>query len=216
MHKGHEIQILQHRLVLHPLKALWWPEQSALICSDVHIGKGSHFRSHGIPIPKFVDGSNLWNLVEVIQHYTPRRIIFLGDLFHSTPNSEWNELIDCLDQFPSMKRILVKGNHEILDDVEYERFDFQLHERLIIDQIEFTHEPLEEITDGCFNICGHVHPAVRLSGSARQRLKIPCFWMTSSCGILPAFGAFTGTHVIRPKKEDGVYGFLENQVVKLN
>jgi DNA ligase-associated metallophosphoesterase len=203
-------------MVLHPLKAVWWPEQDLLVFSDVHIGKGSHFRSNGIAIPKFVNASNLWNMVEVIQQYNPKRLVFLGDLFHSVANEEWDELIDCLDQFPRMKRILVKGNHEIMSDEDYLRFQFELFEKLTIENIHLTHEPMTEVPEGGFNLCGHIHPAVRLSGMARQSLKIPCFWMNDRCGILPAFGTFTGTHVLKPKKSDEIYGFLENQVVKLN
>jgi len=203
-------------MVLHPHKALWCPEQNVLICSDVHIGTGAHFRNNGIPIPKFVNASNLWNLVEVIEQFKPRRIIFLGDLFHSTANSEWDELIDCLDQFPRMQRLLIKGNHEVMTDDHYLNFGFELHDCLTLERVHLTHEQLSDVSQGEFNLSGHLHPAVRLFGLARQSMKIPCFWMSGQCGIMPAFGSFTGTHVIKPKKEDEVYGFVENQVVKLS
>ena len=76
-----------------------------------------------------------------------------------------------------------------------------------------THHPQER--EGFFNFCGHIHPAVRLQGFGRQRLKLPCFFKTHSQMILPAFGEFTGTHVLQPKKEDEVFVIVENEVVKI-
>lgn len=216
MKKGKEIHIREHLMVLHPLKALWWPAQDVLVCSDVHIGKGSHFRKAGIPVPKLVNAANLWNLVELLEHYTPSKLIFLGDLFHSDKNREWLELVDCLERFPSVQCTLVLGNHEFLERLHYENLGFHIVSELHIEDILFTHEPRTDVPHNAYNICGHLHPAIRLTGKAKLSVKIPCFWQTTHRAVMPAFGEFTGTSSIKPSQKDSLYGFLDNQVVQLN
>lgn len=38
----------------------------------------------------------------------------------------------------------------------------------------------------------------RLAGPAHDRLRLPCFRVGAPVGVLPAFGAFTGGHPVRP------------------
>jgi metallophosphoesterase superfamily enzyme len=54
-------------------------------------------------------------------------------------------------------------------------------------------------------LSGHIHPCVRLSGKARNSMTLPCFWFAEKFGVLPAFGDFTGTYRVVPKKGDQVY-----------
>ncbi len=208
--------IHEHTFELHPLRAMWWKKQSMLICADVHIGKGAHFRNSGIPIPKRVNDSNLWNLVVLIEQYNPEKILFLGDLFHSGINDEWEELVDCLAQYPHSEKLLVKGNHEIEAQHEYERLGFVVMESLVIDDIQFTHEPPSSTPSNTYTFCGHLHPAVRMQGSAQQSLRLPCFWMGSDIGVLPAFGEFTGSHTIQPKKGDRLFVVAANSIVEVS
>jgi DNA ligase-associated metallophosphoesterase len=210
------IQIQEHTFELHPLKAMWWKKHSVLICADVHIGKGAHFRTSGIPIPKRVNDANLWNLVVLIEHYQPEKVLFLGDLFHSNMNHEWEELRDCLAQFPTTKKLLVKGNHEIEANLEYERMGFEVHESLRLDDVIFMHEPPIVIPPNAYTFCGHLHPAVRMSGNAQQSLRLPCYWMGEKIGVIPAFGEFTGSHTIQPKKGDQLFVIADNSVVKIS
>ena len=60
-------------------------------------------------------------------------------------------------------------------------------------------EPLE----GAYVLAGHIHPAAVLGGRAHDRLRLPCFHFGPAVGVLPAFGAFTGMHVL-PR---GLYDF---------
>jgi uncharacterized protein len=209
------IQIRQHTFELHPLRALWWEKQSILICSDVHIGKGAHFRKAGIPIPKAVNASNLWNLVVLIEKYVPEKIVFLGDLFHSRANNEWEELMDMLAQFPQVELLLIKGNHEIELSDTYEKLGITTVNSITIDGIHLTHEPTSLPETAEYVLCGHLHPAVRLSGMANQQLRLPCFWFGDAMGVMPAFGEFTGTHTIQPKKGDQVFVIAENRVMQI-
>ena len=57
------------------------------------------------------------------------------------------------------------------------------------------HEP--KPVRGGYALAGHIHPAVRLSGGAGESLRLPCFWFGPRVGVLPSFGAFTGSAVVR-------------------
>jgi len=39
--------------------------------------------------------------------------------------------------------------------------------------------------------------------------------MGPETGVLPAFGEFTGNHIIQPKKGDQVFVIAENRIVKI-
>jgi uncharacterized protein len=49
---------------------------------------------------------------------------------------------------------------------------------------------------GAYALAGHVHPGVLLGGRAHDRLRLPCFHFGPACGVLPAFGPFTGLHIL--------------------
>jgi metallophosphoesterase superfamily enzyme len=54
-------------------------------------------------------------------------------------------------------------------------------------------------------LAGHVHPAYRLFGKGRQRLRLPCFYVQAQVSLLPAFGAFTGGMNIERGEKSKVY-----------
>jgi hypothetical protein len=43
-------------------------------------------------------------------------------------------------------------------------------------------------------------------------LRLPCFHFGAHCGVLPAFGDFTGMHVVRPEAGDRVFVVAEHGV----
>ena len=65
------------------------------------------------------------------------------------------------------------------------------------------HHPQPEA--GASVLAGHLHPCVVLGGRAHQRLRLPCFHFGPQVGVLPAFGAFTGMHALRPQPGDRVF-----------
>jgi metallophosphoesterase superfamily enzyme len=67
------------------------------------------------------------------------------------------------------------------------------------------HAPGREGEGPTFRLAGHLHPAVRLQGAGRDRLRLPCFWVQPEQMILPAFGGFTGAARIDPQAGDQVF-----------
>ena len=60
-----------------------------LLLADLHLGKGAHFRREGIPVPTNMISKDLRKLETLIDLFQPGRVVFLGDLFHSVYNPEW-------------------------------------------------------------------------------------------------------------------------------
>ena len=205
----------QHFL-LHPFKGIYWEEEKTLLIADLHLGKTNHFRKAGIPVPIDVKQSNYDKFTALLLDFSPEKALILGDLFHSDFNQSWQDMIDIIQQFKDIKFELVIGNHDILELKRYKEAKLHLHdEGLIIGPFIFTHHPLEEVPFGLFNLCGHLHPGVRLGGKGRSTLRLPCFYFGEDQGILPAFGEFTGTSVIKPKENDAVFVIAKEKVLKV-
>ena len=67
---------------------------------------------------------------------------------------------------------------------------------------------------GGYALSGHIHPAVRLSGQG-ESMRLPCFWFGKRYGVLPAFGAFTGSAEVLPRRGDQVYVIADEEVLKV-
>lgn len=208
--------VAQQTFELHPLKAIFWKEQQTLLIADLHLGKARHFRKEGFPVPQEVGDQNYEMLIHLLLHYRPERVIFLGDLFHSDYNEEWTEISDLVQQFSSVQFDLVQGNHDILTDYAYAKANIRLFKKnLLIDQVLLSHEPMDSIPTGTYNLAGHIHPCVWLRGKGKQKMRLPCFYFGKNQGLLPAFGAFTGMAEIKVKKEDQVFVLAEDVVLRM-
>ena len=75
-----------------------------------------------------------------------------------------------------------------------------------------SHEPIsqETLTKDHLNICGHVHPVIRLQ-SAIDSLRLPCFYHEYPLQrlTLPAFGSFTGGYEVTIGKGHTAYIMIE-------
>ena len=209
---SHTIKIRNQIFTLHPSGALFWKEQSMVLIADVHLGKVTHFRKHGAAIPAHVAYENLEKLTEVVNQFQPKTVCFLGDLFHSRLNSEWEDFVKWVAYIPS-KVILISGNHDIIPTYLFRDIAVAVHEEMIISSFYLTHHPTEHET--LFNFCGHIHPGVKMRGVGRQILKLACFFKTKNQLIFPAFGNFTGKYVLEPTKDDEVFVLVDGEVISV-
>lgn len=209
-----EIDIFGETMTLDSSKVVFWPKKSMLLISDLHLGKVAHFRKNGLPVPSKAGQINFEKMDLLIQKYKPRRVVFLGDLFHSDLNSEWLSFKAFIKDHPALRFELVIGNHDIFDTKQYTDASIILHDPYLEEApILFSHHPIDDLPAEWYNICGHIHPAIQLRGKGRQSIKMPCFYFGKAQGILPAFGAFTGTAKILPEKGDQVWGILEGDLI---
>jgi uncharacterized protein len=197
-------------------KAVYLNKHNTLVVADLHFGKVNHFRKAGIAVPTKANDKNSSKLIDAIQVTKAERVIFLGDLFHSHYNEEWETVGQLLKHFAACKFELVLGNHDILNLQQYERHSIKVIEsKLLIGQWLLTHEPLSSVEESFYNLAGHIHPGIRLRGGGRQSLMLPCFYFGKNQGILPAFGSFTGLAPIVPKKGEDVFVIAEERIMKV-
>lgn len=207
------LHIFNNTFILHPTGAMFWEEENLLVISDVHLGKVSHFRKFGSAVPQKVIAGNFQKMDEVIAFFDPSKIAFLGDLFHSSLNKEWLFFETWL-KIISAEVILVEGNHDIISPLKYEALGVLVTPEIVLKNFLFTHHPEERA--GFFNFSGHIHPGVRISGRGRQQLKLSCFFKSKNQLILPAFGEFTGKHILVPTSKDEVYVVTKEEVIAMS
>lgn len=214
------INLNHSRFWLLSQKAMYWQKKKILLIADLHIGKSGHFRKHGIPVPGKVNTSNIDRMNDLIHKTEPEHLIILGDLFHSSANKEWEAFQNWRKKLPSLEVSLVIGNHDILPASVYHSSHINLFKRLTLDSFLLIHDLNElpeqsKVTEN-YILSGHIHPAVQLKGKGRQSMKLPCFYFGKRQGILPAFGQFTGTHVIEPEMGDRIYTIAESQIIDVS
>lgn len=213
----------QHKFWISPERVLFWENENTVIVSDLHFGKTGHFRKSGIAMPQTIFKEDLQRLVAQLQHFSPRLLLVVGDLFHSVANKELELFKRWRDGLPDIAIHLVKGNHDILKDSWYTEAGITvIRDRTLINGFCFTHdnESCEEETvtvkeEILYTISGHIHPGVIVKGFGKQTLCLPCFYFGKAFAVLPAFSRFTGTAQIEPKAGDNVFAIVNDRVVKL-
>jgi DNA ligase-associated metallophosphoesterase len=197
-------------------RAVWWAAEKTLFIADPHFGKAATFRLVGIPVPETSHDDDLKRLSRILMMTGAQRLVILGDFLHGKAGrnegmfaalSAWRE------RHAEMQVVLVEGNHD--------RHAGALPEELRIECVKgpwalgpfhCRHEPEED--EGKHVLAGHLHPAFRLSDRMGTSVRAPCFHFSARLGVLPAFGAFTGTHGIRPVKTDRVFLVGEDAVIE--
>ncbi|HEU4838688.1 MAG TPA: ligase-associated DNA damage response endonuclease PdeM [Micavibrio sp.] len=175
-----------HDFFLHHSGALFWPSESMLIVSDLHLEKGSHFARRGFFLPPYDSHYTISRLADVCQELQCKKLLLLGDAFHDEKGfgrlgKRERAMFKSLLAFHP---IWIRGNHD--RDFVPEGFyaaDIYAHKG-----ITFRHETAP---DALLDISGHFHPKVDIT-NGQKRLSSHCFIEDGQKMIVPAFGAFTG------------------------
>jgi DNA ligase-associated metallophosphoesterase len=199
-------------LWLSPDRCIYWEEQKTLILSDPHFGKTGHFRKAGIGVPQNVYQEDLQRMMTLLHYFKPTRLLVVGDLFHSAANKELDLFLRWRNDFSTLDFQLVKGNHDILKKDWYTSANITVaDEHLAMGHFCFVHDIAASCEPGAeikYYFSGHIHPCISIHGLGRQTLKFPCYYFGETFAVLPAFGKFTGTALIKPKPSDDVYAIL--------
>lgn len=203
------------RLQLLAERALWWPAQGALLVADAHFGKAASFRRLGVPVPQGTTGRNLETLSALIARHGARRLLLLGDFLHSAQAREAAETLAALAAWRAVQAgldiTLVRGNHDDrAGDPPPALGITVVDEPLRLGGLALCHHP--QALPGAYVLAGHLHPCITV-GRGFDRLRLPCFHFGAEVGVLPAFGAFTGMHPVRPGRGDAVYA-VAGEVVR--
>ena len=209
----HKIQ--SQNLWLSAQRSIFWEEEKALIVSDLHFGKTGHFRKWGIGVPQNIYKEDLQRLVNLLHHFRPKKLIVVGDFFHSSANTELDWFKRWRESFTSLQIVLVKGNHDILKESWYKEADIEVVQpTLLLKQFLFSHEECEAAVD-VYSFCGHIHPGVLVHGLGKQSLRFPCFYFDQNHCILPAFSKFTGAVAMDKDAATAIYAIVENELLKM-
>jgi uncharacterized protein len=212
-------KLLNQDLLLLPQKAIYWQQEKALIVADVHLGKVGHFRKAGIAVPRDMEQNDLAVLSDLIAEHHPEKIIFLGDLFHSDMNADWQWFELWRQQFPNLEIILIKGNHDIIDERHYRQLNIAIYAELLIGPFLMLHHPLTAAQiekNTAYAFCGHIHPGISLTGKARQAITLSCFAFGDKQAILPSFGKFTGRVAICNSATDRIFAVVKDKVIAID
>jgi len=201
-------------------RSLYWENENTIIVSDLHFGKTGHFRKHGIPIPQDIYKEDIYRLLNIITYHKAKRVIVVGDMFHSSENEELSLFKKWRKEIPHVHIDLVKGNHDILNNSWYANADIITHTELTIGEFSFIHDITDVDTSKShaqYYFSGHVHPAVLVQLGSKQQLRLPCFYFSNRHAILPAFSKFSGIAAIDVMRNDTVYAILDtdNSCIKI-
>lgn len=198
------------RLQLLPQRAAYVPEHHTLLVADAHIGKAVSFRRLGVPVPEATTAGTLQRLSEAVRATRARHIVFLGDLLHSArarASATVSAVARWRQEHAALQLTLVRGNHD--GHAGDPPIDWGV---LCVDEpfalpglpgLALCHHP--DPRPGVYVLAGHVHPAAVLSSGRHDALRLPCFHFGPGVGILPAFGDFTGSHVLPRGPQDRVW-----------
>lgn len=197
-------------------KALYIPAHKLLVISDWHLGKLGHFRKEGFFIPQMPLEEEFSRLGNLLASLEVSKVVFLGDLFHSDWNHEWDAFTDYLKTFPQIAFVLTRGNHDILPAERFETVPLHVVSQFILTEgIVLSHEPLACLDSHLLNIVGHVHPGCEIAVRGRQTFRLPCFCLERQVLTLPAFGRWTGFYMLRKNANNRLFAVVNDAVIEV-
>ena len=208
-------EIAGERVLLLPERAAYWERAQTLLVADPHFGKAAAFRAAGVPVPRGTTTGSLARLDAALATSGARRIVFLGDFLHAREGreaettrvvGEWRR------RHADVDMLLVRGNHDVRAGDPGPEIDITCADGPVVEApFVFAHKPAE--SDAGYAVCGHVHPAARLTGPGRESTRLPCFWVRRAMTVLPAFGEFTGVAEIEANREDRVWVIADDAII---
>jgi DNA ligase-associated metallophosphoesterase len=182
------IRLAGHSFLPVAAGALYWESEDTLLVADLHLEKGAAFAARGMMLPPYDTRSTLQRLAACLDHFSPRRVVALGDSFHRSElagrlSADDREELAALQQGRDWYWIL--GNHD--PDLPESIGGFVCRS-LMIGGITLCHQPsLSRAPE----IAGHLHPVARIARRG-EGIRRKCFATDGHRLVMPAFGAYAG------------------------
>jgi len=214
------VHLAGEEVLLRGDRTVYWPGRNWLILADLHVGKTESLRRDGIALPEGVLADDLARLSRAVHETGAERVLVVGDLVHDahglTPAvvsqvAAWRDEV-------AADVALVPGNHDrrvaalpaawrvhVLDHRVHEGAFILVHDGAGAGRSRGGHR---------FTWHGHVHPVISLRG-ATDALRLPCFVLGPSHGILPAFSTLTGGAPVAPSSRDRLWVVADGQLLEL-
>ena len=184
---GQEFALVQGR-------ALYWPQERALLVADLHLEKASWYAQRGQMLPPYDSRETLERVALAVRETGARRVYTLGDNFHDSAGADRLEphaagMLAALTRATDW--VWITGNHDerlgpVVGGTVVEELTLA---GIVLRHIARPGEALPELS-------GHFHPRLRVTVRGRS-LARPCAVIGHGHSggqrmILPAFGALTG------------------------
>ncbi len=172
--------------------ALFWTSESALLISDLHLGRAETFQRAGLPLPSGHEDADLARLASLQAFTGARKLYILGDVIHARigmTDARVKAFAAWLEHLPASVH-LIAGNHDRSSHHIFTTWGLTASVSLELAGINLVHEPQTETV----HICGHLHPIAHV-GSRRDYVRLPCFVLEPHQLILPAFTTFSGGYL---------------------
>ncbi|WP_299557378.1 ligase-associated DNA damage response endonuclease PdeM [uncultured Sulfitobacter sp.] len=168
--------------------ALWWPQESLLVVSDLHLGKSERIaRRGGASLPPYDTRDTLTRLAADLALSHARTVVCLGDSFDDLMSADAlpeDERQWILRLQAGRRWVWIEGNH---DPGPVDVGGTHLAE-LPLAPLTFRH-----IAQGPASgeISGHYHPKASINARGRIITRA-AFLIDSDRVIMPAYGTYTG------------------------
>jgi DNA ligase-associated metallophosphoesterase len=211
------ISVAGEEIDLLPDYAAYWHGAETLLIADPHFGKAATFRAAGIFVPEETTAMTLTRLDLLLQTTNARRIVFLGDFLHAREGRHPLTL-SAIDEWRAansfVEMLLVRGNHDKRAGDPPESLQIECVDGPALEgPFALAHHPAR--VPGAYVLAGHVHPGARLYGAGRERARLSCYWFGRECGVLPAFGEFTGLADVEAEAGDRVWVTTGEEVIEV-
>lgn len=179
-----EILVHGERFILHPKRALFWPNQNLLVAADLHLGKNETFFFGSEQNSPNDQWRELLELEEIATRFSAQHIMFLGDFLHS-PHGLTEHIVQDFSDFllrADQQVTLIPSNRDKaalrLLGAMFPKMEV-LYQWQIEDFI-FQHQPPERtpVRTREFFWCGHLNP---------MSDDLACFVVDEEVGVLPAY-----------------------------
>lgn len=183
-------------------KAAWFPRERVLAVADLHLGYAWAHRLSGqlMPIPPTND--TLTRLAELQREYDPQEVVMLGDIVHRAMAlpvlaEEVRELFDALSA--RSRLTFLAGNHDRNLKVVLKEWTLPIEllgSRTVGNHLLVHGDAPPPETDASVIVMGHEHPAISIGDGVTTSQKCPCFLISESVIVLPAFSRWAaGTNI---------------------
>jgi uncharacterized protein len=209
---GEQVYLLSER-------ALFWPGASTLVVADLHWGKPAPYPTPGFPVPIATTSDDLGRLDSALRRTEARRMVVLGDLFHTRasriPSHTLAELRRWRSLSDSFEILLVRSNRDRHGgDPPNDLRVNSVNSPAFVPPFVFRHEPAD--SGGGYGLAGHLHPGITLVGRGLQRETLPCFLIGKDRALIPAFGSFTSLTVVEAEPGDRAFVVAGDEVLEVN
>ncbi len=185
-------KIFNSDLNFHKSGFLMIKQTNTIVLADIHLGKGTSLNKNCIQVPPYDIKETLKKLNDIVDEYSPSKIISLGDSFHdkfSILNMEKSDLNELKKITKRVNFFWINGNHDhdLIGKDKIGGFFFDSYKE---NNFYFRHIKTKKKTKN-FEFSGHFHPKVSIKIN-NSRFFYKCFIVSKDFCILPSFGYYTG------------------------